>query len=213
MQPAPTQTQTNHYREILNELIDMGAELARQIHKQATQHSESKPAEDPTIPFDRIARTIRRTIALAQALDNPHRAQPGPPDRTTIRKKIIRRIEDALHTSVKGPEAETLDQEFRERLDAPEFDDEINTRPIDDIIEDIRRDLGLRARAGLFQWKRRTPQDVRTLNAQAAAPPNTEPPRKTHQPEPTPPTNHRHNPETIRLCLAALAKQKPNIPP
>ena len=167
MQPTPTQTQTEHHKAILNELVDMAADIARAIHKQATKPGAQTPAEDPIIPFDRIARTIRKTIALAQYLDKPQRPQQ---DRTTARRKIIRRIEDNIHISEKSPRAEALDREFRERLDASEFDHELATRPIEDIIDEIIHDLGLDPRAGLFKWKRRTPEDVKILNQKAATP-------------------------------------------
>jgi len=55
-------------------------------------------------------------------------------------------------------------------MDAPDLDRDIANRPIDDIIKDILRDLGLAALPGTRPWKRRTPADIEQLNARAAAP-------------------------------------------
>jgi hypothetical protein len=56
-----------------------------------------------------------------------------------------------------------------ERLDSPELGDEIDNRPADEIITDIRRDLDTAGVPGYkHPWKRRTPEDVGTLHARAA---------------------------------------------
>jgi hypothetical protein len=87
-----------YYRRVLHDLIDIGADLARLIHRQAQLQAEpTVPAAnpraensasgtsdtaqtmapppavtmDPTIAFDRIARAVRRTIMLAQKLAEP----------------------------------------------------------------------------------------------------------------------------------------------
>ena len=95
--PAPLQPPTTaeqqaedaqYYRRVLHELIDMGTSLARATHQQATRTpAPSKipandPAPDPTIAFDRIARCVRRTIALARTLSEPPPAPSQPPPKT-----------------------------------------------------------------------------------------------------------------------------------
>ena len=181
-----------YYREILHELVEIGARLARAIDPQAApaaapeQAGQPAPAQapqpDPSIAFDRVARTIRRTIALARKLSEP--AQPSPAERaaadaqqrrTAARKQIIREVEDTIHREAHGPnaeaQAESLHAELYERLDTLDLDDDIDNLPIAEIIAAIRRDLGIAAHInsrGISPWKRRTPQDVRDLCARAA---------------------------------------------
>ena len=181
-----------YYRDILHELIDIGADLARTLHRQATAQPSpepgpepaakpASPVPDPTIAFDRIARTLRRTIALARKLSDP--APPAPASersterRRAARKQIIRQLEDAIQQRTKGPaseaEAEALHAELYERLDTLDLDDDIDTMPIAEIIAAIRRDLGIAHHLGTRPWKRRTPRDVHDLYARAAQPART----------------------------------------
>jgi hypothetical protein len=55
-------------------------------------------------------------------------------------------------------------------MEAPELEEELATRPVEEIIDEIRRDLGVYGELSLQFWKRRTPADVAALNARAAAP-------------------------------------------
>ncbi len=127
--------------------------------------------------FDDIARTVRRCIMLAQNLDTPKQPARTPaPDRTFARKRILRAVEDTIqrkdfddgYANCDSPEV--LTAELRERMDAPDLDADITSRPTDDIIKDILRDLGLAALPGSRPWMRRTPADIEQLNARAAAP-------------------------------------------
>ena len=70
--------------------------------------------------------------------------------------------------------AERLRAELVERLDSPELEEEIGQRPIEDIVTEIRRDLGLEAMMGCNPWKRRAPAEIAALHARAAQPPGTE---------------------------------------
>ena len=205
-----------YYRQVLHELIEIGTDLARSVHPQAAAEKAepnnqpnaapaAAPAPDPTIAFDRIARTLRRTIALARKLSDPaplstaERAAAGAQQRRlSARKQIIRAVEDTIQRRTKGAEAEDLHAELRERLDAPDLDDDLDQRPVADIIKDICRDFGIEHFPGTHPWKRRTPQDVRDLCARAARPslaqprmaqPGTAPPRSLSAPPPRAPTS------------------------
>lgn len=80
---------TQYFHSVLRSLVGMGHDLARHIHAKAIAPDPAPaPAEasaprqpdvapDLTIPFDRIAGCIRRTIAQALALDDP-RPPPVP---------------------------------------------------------------------------------------------------------------------------------------
>ena len=168
----------HYYRQVLHELIDIGAELARLVLQQAKAQAEAavpavEPAPDATAAFDRTSRAIRRTIMLARTLDEPVPARaPGDPAQARViaRKRIIRTVEDAIQREAGGEQAGALHAELNERMDGPDLDDEIAERAVTDIIADICRDLGLGAMPGTRPWKRRTPDDVAALYARAAKP-------------------------------------------
>ncbi len=179
-QPAPDAAQhpedAQYYRQVLHDLIDMGTDLARRAHQQATREPGPKrpandPAPDPTLAFDRLARCVRRCIALARQLAEPAPQAPGQAQRrTAARKRVIRDVEDAIQRTAQGADAESLHAELADRLDAPDLDDDLATRPVADIIADICRDLGLATLPGTRPWKRRTPADIESLCARAARP-------------------------------------------
>ncbi len=137
--------------------------------------------QDLAAAFDSISRTVRRCIMLAQSLDTPkpparHPAPDRTAARTAARTRILRAVEDTLgrqdyDDSYRDCDlTEVLHAELLDRMDAPDLDRDIESRPVDDIIKDILRDLGLAALPGTRPWKRRTPADIAELNARAAAP-------------------------------------------
>ena len=155
MSTAPITAQpadrTAHHRDVLDGLIDLGHELAREIVGQTKSHR--LPAADAAIAFDRITRSVRRCIALYRKLAEPIRTV----DRIAARKRIIRAVEDAIQREADSPEAESLREELLDRLDTPDLDDDIDNRPVADIITEICRDLGIDILPGAHPWKRRTP--------------------------------------------------------
>jgi len=209
-QPAPAHLEdpsgqqaadTQFYREVLHDLIIMGTDLARIVHAQAAaapQPAPQPPAPNPapppdlTIPFDRIARAVRRSVALARTLSDPAPPARDPAQhRAAARKRLIREVEDTIQrTADEGDHAETLNAELRDRLDAPDLDDDLTNRPVAEVITEICRDLGLDAFPGTHPWKRRTPADIAQLCARAAAP--SRPRQPGHAPyAPGPGTPHR----------------------
>jgi len=224
-QHAPSQhaEDAQYYRHVLHDLIDMGAGLARLLHQQASAQAQaapqepglqpaSPPAPDALTPdtlisiaaaFDRIARAVRRSIALARSLADPVPPASDPAQRrAAARKRVLREVEDLIqrtaaasgHAAFNGSNAdaadadgtddasaEALTAELHDRLDAPDLDEDISHLPVADIITEICRDLGLAALPGAHPWKRRTPKDLEQLCARAAAPsrarlPGTGPP-------------------------------------
>jgi len=171
---------TQYYRELLHDLLDLGVQLARAVQTEVDEQRETATAAAPA--FDRIARAVRRTILLAQRLDDPPRPAAN---RAAARRRIIREVEDAIDQRARtDAEAGRLNAELQERLDAPELEDEVDNRPAPEIIADICRDLGIADIAGLHLWKRRTPSDIAALCARAAQPPTA---RRT-----SPPNNPFH---------------------
>ncbi len=164
--PTSPEDDDAYYRAVLHGLIEQGAAIARQLSERATKEPES----DLTVPFDRIARTIRRTIALARHIaTNPPKTRTPAVERTQAREKIIRGVEDAIEARRKpATDAAILHNELHERLDDAAFERDLRTRPIEDIIEELARDLGIAYQARAYVWKRRTPSDIATLRARAA---------------------------------------------
>ena len=188
-QPEPTDLarqrdeDAQYYRGILHELVEMATDIARAVHRQAASEPAATPAEaptpDPTIAFDRIARTLRRTIALARKITDPTSPRPAAQAaerRRIARKQIIRDVEDTIQRRAEGADAEALQAEFYERLETIDCEDDIANLPIAEIVALIRRDLGLAALPGTHPWKRRRPADLRELHARAAGPTRTAPP-------------------------------------
>ncbi len=238
-QPAPGlhAADTHYYRQVLHELIDMGTGFARLLHQQATtpahaapQDSASQPAPTPApdtaitvalaAAFDRIARAVRRSIALARSLADPVPPARDPAQhRAAARKRILREVEDVIQRTAPGSDhaasddadadaadfddasADALLAELHDRLDAPDLDDDISNRPVADIITEICRDLGLAILPGAHPWKRRTPADLEQLCARAAAP------SRAHQPCTGPPV-----PATPQ-CAPQPAPSHPDRPP
>jgi hypothetical protein len=129
--------------------------------------------------FDRAARAVRRGILLARSLAHPIQPAPDPArHRAAARRRILREVEDAIHRPGTGGNGRDSDgrndaglrAELRDRMDAPDLDDDIASRPIAEIVTELRRDLGLASLPGDHPWKRRTPDDIRQLCARAAAP-------------------------------------------
>jgi hypothetical protein len=213
-QPAPAEPQTlsdqqavdaQYYRQILHGLIDVGANLARQLPQQA----EATPAPEIAVAFDRIARAVRRTIILARKVAEPAAAAAEHPDqrRAAARRRIIREVEDTIQRTTGDADAETLHAELLDRLDAPDLDDDIDNRPIADIIADICRDLGLAALPGTHPWKRRTAEDLTALCARAA---QTRTPRAAAmQPAPSDASDPPAKSLPVGSCPAGLPPARP----
>jgi hypothetical protein len=169
----PVADHTPYYMDVLNDFVAMGSELAQDTIRQSRLRTEALAAgtgrvpPDPSISFERIGRTVRRSIMLADQLAKP---APSAQQRIAARKRIIRQVEDAIQCTADGADADNLEAEFLERLDSPEFADDIDSRPIPEIIAEICRDLGLAAMPGTSPWKRRTPDDIAALCALAAGP-------------------------------------------
>ena len=192
MQAPPASENDVHYDQVLRDLVDMATDIARTIHTQITTRQQAAKAAlppsptaandqfpDPTLAFDRIARTIRRTILLAKRLpglgtelrDDSRHENPIL-RRIASRKRILRQVEDVIQRNAKPQDLDSLHTELRERLDSPDLEDDIDHRPLPDIIADICRDLRV-AIPYATNYKRRTLAQVETLRAQAAALPHS----------------------------------------
>ena len=156
-----------YYRQVLHKFIAMGTDLAEAVHRQALAEPTAAPQSQPedqqaaptpspsqAITFDRLARTVRRTIALARKLSEPAREAPGPKLRLNECQKQ-RRTDYA--------ETDALHAEPCERAEAPDcdadedLDDDLDEQSLADLIASLRHDTGLAVLSDAKLWQRRTP--------------------------------------------------------
>jgi hypothetical protein len=199
---------TDRHRAVLDDLIDLGADFARDIRAQARTQPDAIP--ELATAFDQVTRGVRRAILLAQHLDTP--PKQAAVNRTLARKKIIRRVEDDIGGMAVSPEhAETLREALRERMDEPDLDDDIANRPVGEVLDEIIRDLGMADDCGMNLWLPRGPAELAALRELAAKP---TPPEKPAPPGPTAPPRIRWpvpdeaGCDAIEARFAALAKSK-----
>jgi hypothetical protein len=152
------------------------------------------PQSDLLGAYERVTRSVRRSIMLYQKLFRPT-IKPSARQRIAARRKIIRDVEDAIHCKAPDHEQEILHAELLERLDRPELDNDIADRATADIVTDLCRDLGLAGLHGSHPWKRRIPHDIAILNARAAQLPGAGPSEK------------------LRALLASAPPRPPPPPP
>ena len=181
---GPVPDDVAYHRGMLNELAELGMDMARRVHHAATAPgeagagvSDAASAEAFGRAFDRVARCVRRTVLLARRVCEPVSVKPGAEraetlaryGRVSARRQILRAVEDEIDATVHDPDAQAeLRAELHERLDGPDVVEDLDVRPVSGIIEHIRRDLGLGpdGKPGVF---RRTPEAIAVLCARAAA--------------------------------------------
>ena len=167
------------YRAVLHELIHIGTDLARLTHQHAVAHAQAAlqgafpatPPQDHAADFDRIARAIRRCIALARSLRDPPppardpaRLQPAAPTPTVLKAGAT---QHPSATPGRNGGTDTPSTEPRDRPDAPDRDRDVTTRPVADVIAEICRDLGLDTQPGVHLRQARPPADTDQLCAAA----------------------------------------------
>jgi len=168
---------------LLDDMLAVTAEIIHVVAGQAKTEVElaarlSEPAPDITIAVSRICRTQRLNLLLCDKL-NDRLIAPSPAvaaaarpvqRRALMRRQIIRAVEDAIENDAVAEEAEGLRAEVIERLDSPDIEDGIGDRPMEEVVEEFRRDLGIAEQPGEGRkWKRRKPKDVALLCKRAAA--------------------------------------------
>ncbi len=144
--------------------------------------------------FDRLSRSVRRTVALIRRL------QAGWPRATAassiddrpamLRRQVARGVAEAIHRDTDPETAERLTDDLAERLDDPGLDEEIRALPIEVIVRNICRDLGLTATPPQASSTPAQPPEpgARTLApSQDSAPAHSPPPRTPHSARPHPP--------------------------
>ena len=184
------------YRDTLQELVQVGATLARLLQTQAIADAQatvqgkapSTPLADHAATFDRIARAVRRTVTLARSLrepPSPARA-PAHPSAAVRTPALHEAGKDAAgHPSAtpagtpgRDDDAEAPSAGLRDRpeaperdrpdRDAPDCDEDVTGRPPAAVIAEIRRDLGLDTPPSAKPFTHGTPADAELLCTHAA---------------------------------------------
>lgn len=160
------------YQHALAILLDVGLSIAKDLKTPG----ENGTAIARGAAFEGVARAVRRSIVLSRHIRDaiPAAAQKRAEEQATrsqARRQVLRRVEDAINRKVTHlAEAAPLRAELLERIDAPEFAEDLANRSPDALVAEICRDLGLAALPGTRPDLRRTPDDIAILAAQAAAP-------------------------------------------
>ncbi len=93
--------------------------------------------------FAKVSRSIRLTVAMAERLDRGWARRSAADDREAMaRRQVARRVTEVIGHQADGERAERLTEALTERLDVA---DELSSRPIEEVITEICRDLGLEA--------------------------------------------------------------------
>jgi hypothetical protein len=149
------------------------------------------PAPENVDAVVSMSRCIRHNIALALKLAKPARAEPAPtpPENphAALRRLIIRAVDEAIGHNATSPKPEILREDLRERPEAPERDDEIDNRTIEDVITDMRREFTRLATSGPEHWKFLTEDAIDRIFAHVAGPRQTPPPARANPPARTKP--------------------------
>ena len=176
----------DYYRAMLHELADMAMDLARAVHRQATQPSPEDTTAQPApasaaLPnaaaaataFDRIARTVRRTVALARTLDDPPPAPRGPrQDGPGNARRRSRYDRDRDASDLDDPD--DLDDGYDLN------DDDLDNDDLDDESYRFINNLPPRDRLGFPIWPAADPAaPPADSSVEAEAPPAAQPDRET----------------------------------
>jgi hypothetical protein len=153
--PAPSDPavdRAERHGRVLQELTDLGMNLARAVSAQA---ADADPATAHGLALDsaRIARAVRQTVALEGRLADERRtviaerAQRRVREADAVARRRTSRIETlverAIDAEASGSEADNLYADLRERLEDADDLEDFHGRPIPEIVALICKDLGL----------------------------------------------------------------------
>ena len=185
--PVPADARTERHLRMLQELAEIGMDLARGVRAQALDPAAGAAGGDFGLVFSRIARAVRQTLALEARIaqeqaardqqrlaEETRRGRDAVLRRGLIRKNTVREaVEQAIMAEAEGEQRENLlndlDEGFGEE-DELDFAD----RPIGEQVARICRDLDIEPDWSL--WK---DEDWAIEEAAANA---AEPPRSGYHP-------------------------------
>jgi hypothetical protein len=165
----PAENRIARYVLQLEDLAEVGMDLARDLRRQVLETPEAEPARiaaAASLAYARLARTIRQTFALAARLADEARtldreAAKAAADRAIVEKILADDLErsEARRETVRAVAAQAIEADVREtgregdlerllgdlkeRLEDDEDIEDYSNLPIIDIAERICRDLGV----------------------------------------------------------------------
>ena len=94
--------------------------------------------------FDRVSRSVRRSVALIERMKAGWPRAPSADDRQAmLRRQVARGVTEVIRRESDGEAAERLFDDLAERLDDPAVVAEIGVLPEQEVVRRICRDLGL----------------------------------------------------------------------
>ena len=149
--PEAGERRARHLR-ILVDLADIGMELVEHVRRQGLEEVVP-PAADPVLAFARLARAVRQTVALEAKVAAGGFDTPLPVSRSKaasqsgfgpLRAKVRRAVEEAIASGAEAGDAEDLLRDLDERLDDPDYGEEMAGRPIGMIVALICGAMGVK---------------------------------------------------------------------
>ncbi len=93
--------------------------------------------------FDRVSRSVRRSVALLRRMEAGWPRAGSADDRhAMVRRQVARAAAEAIRTRADGEAAERLFDELAERLDDPGLEEALRVLPPEEVVRRICRDLG-----------------------------------------------------------------------
>jgi hypothetical protein len=178
----PSRERTERHLRVLQELAEIGMDLARLVRQRAMQADPATDRSDPGLSFARIARAVRQTVALEARLDEDaqtrdKRIAAGRAVHEARLAESVRRAGSsrklkaamAVERAVEGlgdtdEDGEPLHPELYEWLADSRDDERFADRPVGEIVMEICRDLGLTPDWSLWadeDWAAELPQVAR----------------------------------------------------
>ena len=124
---------------------DRVAEAAAQARRTMVPRAETVAKV-----FRAVSRSVRLTVLLAERLDRgwarPGRERALADDRDAMaRRQIARGVADAIAREADGERAERLSESLADRMETLDVEAALGNRPVEEIITEICRDIGLDA--------------------------------------------------------------------
>jgi hypothetical protein len=140
-EPEAAERRARHLRMLVR-LADVGMELIEHVRRQVLE-DEVPPGVDPVLAFASLAKAVRQTVALEAKVAAGGFSTPQPAARAVVQSegvwrpwdgklkaKVRLKVEEAIASLADPSDAENLLCDLNERLDDPEYGDEMSDRPV-----------------------------------------------------------------------------------
>ena len=181
---------TPSHHDHLDDLAVMAKAIARRFHDRILR--EELCVEDAVklgAAFNETARTVRRTILLAEHVADGAVARTKR--RTAARRFVVKSVDDAI-TSGRGAgpdrkrETADLRAELVERIDSLDFERDLDRAELDQLVEALKQDLGLTAKPDSGSPASGSPASGPEAGPESSRDPASIEPETLTKPEPEP---------------------------